>query len=264
MEYINSKDNRTVKHISKLVKDSKYRKRSGAFTVEGIRLCDDAIRSKINIDTFIYTEDAYRKYKDKIDAFIPYCNRVCICSEHIFSSICDTKTPQGVLFVIKALDKCECSGKMNKENGIVLALENIQDPSNLGTILRSAEAFGVDRIVMSDNCCDIYSPKVIRGSMGALFRIEFEILNDLPKYINDFNSCGTSYAAILDRDSKHLKDMTFEGRSLIAIGNEGSGLTEDTSGACSEHLFIDMKGSAESLNAGVAAGIILWEMSKYI
>ena len=264
MEFINSRDNKTIKHISKLIKSSRYRSRENEFTVEGIRLCDDALRSDAKIVCLIYTESAYKKYTDKIDSFISASDRSYIVSDGIFSSICDTKTPQGVLFVVKALDKTELMGKINKENGVILALDSIQDPANLGTILRSAEAFGVDNVVLNSRCCDIYSPKVLRGSMGAVFRVNFFVTEDLKGFICDFNKNGTSYAAVLDSTSRELTDIVFDDNTLIAIGNEGNGLDKDIIDSCKCNLYIGMKGQAESLNASVAASIILWEVSKSI
>lgn len=262
MDYITSKENKIYKQISKLNKASKYRKSEGFFVVEGIRLCDDALRSGAQIETCLFTKSMYDKHKDKIDSYMSCVKSSFCCENSIFSGVSDTKTPQGVLFVVKTLDKSPYVGKINKYNGIILALESIQDPTNLGTILRSAEAFGVENIVLSEDCCDIYSPKVVRGSMGAIFRTNFEIVSSLCSFINEFNCVGASYAAILDDEAKKLSETKFDKPCCVVIGNEGNGLSTDTINACSNKIFIDMKGQAESLNASVAASIILWEMSK--
>ena len=138
----------------------------------------------------------------------------------------------------------------------------MQDPINLGTILRSAEAFGISAVVLTRDCCDVYSPKVTRGSMGAVFRLPFYITDDLPALIGEFNRYGTSFAAVLDKDSVSLDECSFEGAALAVVGNEGNGLTEDTVKACTHKLYIPMSGKAESLNVSAAASIILWEMKK--
>ena len=181
--------------------------------------------------------------------------------DHLFAAVSDTKTPQGVLFVIKRLDKSLDFDKI-KDNGKVLALETVQDPVNLGTILRTAEAFGIGAVVLTRDCCDVYMSKVVRGSMGAIFRLPVMITDDLPEFIGRFNSFGTSYAAVLDKASVSLDQCRFDGAVLAVVGNEGNGITPETVKACTHKLYIPMRGEAESLNVSAAASIILWEMIR--
>lgn len=261
MEHITSKNNKRIKQLKKLISSSAYRREEGLFVVEGLRLCRDALQSSAVIEAAYYSESFGSSNPDFVneagEAQIPRF----LLRDGIFSAVSDTKTPQGVLFVIKRLDKTIDFDKI-KDNGKVLALESIQDPVNLGTILRSAEALGVDAVVLTRDCCDIYSPKVARGSMGAVFRQPFTIVDDLPSFIGEFNDFGRSFAAVLDRDSLSLPDCDLTGAVLAAVGNEGGGLTADTISACSHKLFIPMKGGAESLNVSAAASIIVWEMLK--
>lgn len=261
MDVIKSKDNAKIKYISKLVKDSKFRKSESLFIVEGIRLCDDALKSNVQIEMLLYSEEALKRYSSNIEKYILCANSSYCCSNAIFCGVSDTKTPQGVLFVVKTLDKSPLVDKIN-DNGIFLALESIQDPTNMGTILRSAEAFGVDGIILSNDCCDVYSPKVVRGSMGAIFRTNLFIADDFQSFITKFNENGESYACVLSDDSLKLSDVNFSKPCLAVIGNEGNGLSPDVIDVCSDKLFIPMRGKAESLNASVAASIVLWEMSK--
>ena len=261
MEYISSKENKKIKYIKKLLSSSSFRREEGFFAVEGLRLCEDALRSSVFIAFACFSEDFAQKnpgFVEKTKGFEIEC---FLIKNSIFCAISDTKTPQGVLFVIKRLDKTPDFDKI-KDNGKILALEGIQDPVNLGTVLRTAEAFGAEAVVLSENCCDVYSPKVTRGSMGAIFRLSIIIVPDLPDFIGKFNVFGQSFAAVLDSGSKSLPDCDLSGPALAVIGNEGSGLTEKTIAACSEKLYIPMRGEAESLNAAVAASIILWEMVK--
>ena len=261
MEHITSKENKRIKQLKKLISSSAYRREEGLFAAEGLRLCRDALISGADITAAYFSESfnsSDPEFVDKVsEARIP----CFLLKDGIFSAACDTKTPQGVLFVIKRLDKQIDFDKI-KNNGKVLALECIQDPVNLGTILRSAEALGVDAVVLTRDCCDIYSPKVARGSMGAVFRLPFMIVDSLPSFIGEFNGFGRSFAAVLDRDSLSLPDCDLTGAVLAAVGNEGSGLTDETISACSHKLFIPMKGGAESLNVSAAASIIVWEMMK--
>ena len=261
MELITSKDNKRIKTVRKLIASASFRREQGLFTAEGLRLCDDALRSGSDIEAAYFSEDFPAKHPDFVERTERAGAQCFLLKNSIFSGLCDTKTPQGVLFVIKTLDKPSDFDKMNK-NGIIVALENVSDPVNLGTILRTAEAFGVDGVILSRDCCDIYAPKVIRGSMGAVFRQPFSVVDDLPVFIRDFNRVGTSYAAVLDRSSVTVSDCDFSGARLCAVGNEGSGLSDAVIDACSRKVFIPMSGGAESLNVSVAASILIWEMIK--
>lgn len=255
---ISSKDNRIIKNISKLLSKSKYRKEQGLFVVEGIRLCTDAIKSGSAIDTFICTEEAVIKYPDAVKELESNANNSFIVTPSIFSILSDTKTPQGVICVVKALDN---KPQFDKINNKYVLLQNMQDPSNLGAVLRSADALGFSGIILTKDCCDIYSPKVCRASMGAIFRVPFTVCDDECEFVKEFNSYGTSYAAVV-RNGTSITEFKYDGTSLICIGNEGNGLTDDLVKACTHPVTIPMKGNAESLNAAAAAGIIMWEMIR--
>lgn len=261
MELITSKENKRVKYIKKLSCSAAFRGEEGCFTAEGLRLCGDALSSGAQVVAAYFSQSFCKKYGDFVAAAAAAAEECCVLTDSIFSAVSDTKTPQGVLFVIKRLDKTFDFDKIIK-NGKVLALENIQDPANLGTIIRTAEAFGIDAVVLSRGCCDVYAPKVIRGSMGGVFRIALSVVDDLPAFIGDFNRCGSSYAAVLDADSVLLSQCELSAPVLAALGNEGNGLTAATIAACSHKLYIPMHGKAESLNVAAAAGIIMWEMIK--
>ena len=261
MELITSKDNKRIKHIKKLIASASFRREERLFTAEGLRLCGDALRSGAALDSAYFSEEFVSKRPEFVEQTRSVTKSCFVLKNSIFSVLCDTKTPQGVLFVIKALDKTPDFDTIRK-NGKVFALENLQDPTNLGTILRSAEAFGVDMVALSRDCCDIYAPKVIRGSMGAVFRQPFVIVDDLPAFICDFNEIGDSFAAVLDRESMTVCDCDFSGAALCAVGNEGNGLTDAVIDACAHKVYIPMQGGAESLNVSAAASILIWEMIK--
>lgn len=247
--------------IKKLISSASFRREEELFVAEGMRLCGDALRSGAQVVTALFSES----FAQKDGAFVDECKACAgecfLVRDSIFSALSDTKTPQGVLFVIKRLDKPIDFDTM-KKNGKILALESVQDPVNLGTILRTAEALGVCAVVLSRDCCDIYAPKVIRGSMGAVFRLPFMTADSLPDYIAAFNRFGTSYAAVLDRESRAVQECDFSALSLCALGNEGNGLTPETVAACTHKVYIPMAGGAESLNVSAAAAIILWEMIR--
>ncbi len=257
---LTSKDNSNIKNTIKLKKSAKYRRQSGLFVAEGVRVCYDAMLSNAEIDTLFVTEEAIEKNKDKFNELSKYANKTFCVTSNIFSIISDTQTPQGFLCVIKALDKTTEFDKI-KNGGKYLALDNLQDPNNLGTILRSAEAFGISGIIMSNDCCDIYSPKVVRGSMGAVFRLPFIICNTIADFLNE-NPEIESFAAVVDSNAQKITEVKFSDTCITVIGNEGNGLKEETIKACKNKITIPMNGKAESLNASVASSIIIWEMIK--
>ena len=261
MEYISSKENKRIKALKKFNSSASYRREEGVFVAEGLRLCADALDSGAKVISAFFSESFADKESSFVERTIGTIKEAFILKDSIFSAVADTKTPQGVLFVIKTLDKTIDFDTI-KDNGKVLALENVQDPVNLGTILRTAEALGIDAVALSSGCCDVYSPKVVRGSMGAVFRLPMHITDDLPGFIEGFNRFGTSYAAVLDEDSVSLSDGLEKGAVLAVVGNEGNGMTREAIAACTNKLYIPMRGGAESLNVSAAAGIIIWEMVK--
>lgn len=256
---ITSKDNANIKNTVKLKNSSKFRKKSGAFIAEGVRLCMDAMYSGAKIEILFATENAAQKYEQDFEKLSNYADKSFIVTAPIFAVMSDTETPQGFLCVIKALDKIPEFDTI-KRNSKFIALENLQDPSNLGTILRTAEAFALDGIVLSADCCDIYSPKVVRGSMGAVFRIPFLICNNIVDFLRE-NQSLVSYAAVVS-DAENITEVSFNNPSIAVIGNEGNGLRKETIDYCNHRITIPMSGKAESLNASTAASIIMWEMVK--
>lgn len=261
MQRITSKDNNTVKHISKLIKSSSYRNENNEFVIEGVRLCSDAVESGVQIKTAVFSDSALEKYSEQINKIVEICESTFIFSDKLFSQISDTKSPQGIL--------CVCGKEIKKlninSNGVYLALEHIQDPSNMGTILRTAEALGVKGVILTENCCDIYSPKVLRGTMGAVFRLPITICNNLVDEVNSLNKQGVAtIATVVHNNAMAITDISDADKKLCAvlIGNEGNGLEEATVNVCKIKATIPMLGRAESLNASVAASISMWELLR--
>lgn len=261
MEIISSKNNNTIKYISGLNKSAKARKKEGCFSCEGLRICYDAFLSGAEIEIVVFTKEMFGKNEDKITEISRRAKKSFMIDDKLFPLISDTKSPQGIICVVKTLDKYPSFDKII-QNGRVLTLEDIQDPNNLGTILRTAEAFNIDCVLLTKGCCDVYSPKVVRGSMGALFRQNFCIIDGFADFLTEFNKLGTSYAAILDDKAQSLKNISFDKNSLVVIGNEGNGIKESTARLCTDSVYIPMDGKAQSLNASVAASILMWEMVK--
>lgn len=257
---ITSRENPTIKEIIKLQKSAKYRRENSLFTVEGVRICRDAVISGAKIIKFIYTAQAKEKYSDDFKIISDTdCEKIEVSTD-IFLKISDTKSPQGLLCLISMLDKSSLLDKI-ENMGRYIALENISDPSNLGTILRTAEALGIDGIIISEDCCDIYSPKVVRGSMGAVFRMKFLVVKDFSDYIKKLTEGGIKTYASTPRNAVSVTEVDFKS-GIILIGNEGAGLTDKAIDACMTSVKIPMLGRAESLNASAAASILMWELIR--
>lgn len=261
MKIITAKDNSNIKHISKLIKSASYRKECKQFVIEGVRLCGDALESNVEIVTVVVSQQCLNKNKSFIDKLTEVCESTLLLTDKLFSQISDTATPQGIM--------CVCNTHLKpikfKKEGVYLALEHLQDPSNIGTILRTAEALGINGVILTENCCDIYSPKVLRGTMGAVFRLSLLICDNMSKMIDELHSLNiTTIATVLDKNAIPITKLsnTDKKNCAILIGNEGNGLLHETSEKCKIKVTIPMLGRAESLNASVASAISMWEILR--
>ncbi|WP_255882352.1 MULTISPECIES: RNA methyltransferase [unclassified Ruminococcus] len=257
MREINSKDNKLIKYISRLNSSSSFRKKEGCFVCEGVRLCADALRSGIKIKAAFFTTFALERHSELVDSLDKSVECYSL-ADSLFKSVCETQTPQGVMFLCQMLEVGERSLAFNK----AVALECVQDPQNMGTILRSAEAFAIDCVILSKDCCDIFSPKVLRGSMGAVFRQKFYIAEDFYLTLTTLNNNGIKTYAAVPRNGIEILSADFSTPCCTLIGNEGNGLTQKAIDLCDSRLTINMKGNAESLNAAVAASVVMWEMVR--
>lgn len=261
-ESITSRENPAVRQVVRLNRSAKYRRETGLFVAEGIRLCMDAVHSGVPIERFFYTSRAIEKHEKSVVALMEKAKKSSVVSDSIMGTLSDTQAPQGAVCVCRMLDKTDCAVKMDTSTHLLL-LENIQDPSNLGTILRTAEALGIEGVFLSDDCCDCYSPKVLRGSMGAVFRIPIYIVNALEDAVCSLHERNYQvFAAVPTADAQRVTNRSFTGKTAMVIGNEGNGLTSKVILACTERLTIPMLGRAESLNAATAAAILMWEMVR--
>ncbi len=257
---ISSKENNIIKYTAKLSKSSKFRKEQKSFAAEGVRICRDGVDSGKFAEYFFYTADAKEKYGEDFNKISSCSKIVCEVSQSVFEKISDTKTPQGFLCVFNMLDKIKKPYTINIR-GRYVALENLQDPSNVGTVLRTAEALGMDGVIMSRDCCDVYSPKVVRGSMGAVFRLPLNVVDNLAEYIQELSLQGIASYGSTPRNAEPINSIDCT-CGVMLIGNEGNGLTENTLSVCTKRVMIPMFGRAESLNASAAAAILMWEMFR--
>ncbi len=256
---ITSRENRLIKEYRRLSTDAKYRRECGLFVAEGARLCGDAVRSHIYIQTALITAHARRQYADIVAQVEEVAHQVADIPDTLAAYLGDTDTPQGIFCMCRVPQ----SEQLPDVNLCYAALERIQDPGNLGAMIRTAEAFGLGGVLLSDGCCDPYSPKVLRSSMGGVFRLPLIAAGTLAERLPQLHAKGfRSYACVVDRDASAVQQTVFPRGSICVIGNEGSGLLPETARACSERVTIPMAGRAESLNASMAAGIVFWEMVR--
>lgn len=259
---ISSRDNSTIKQAKKLLLDVSERRKTGNIFLEGARLCEDALETGLPIKTAFLTKEAMEKYPSQTKRIQEIAETCYEITESISSYLTDTKNPQGIF--------CICEKKkfdldvhhLSKEN-CYLVLEDVRDPGNLGTVIRTAEAFGATALIVSSGCCDTDNPKVLRGSMGGALRLPILEVDNLPLMISKWNEQGfQTYACVADATAEKITECSLKKGSICLIGNEANGLTKETIDACLHSMTIPMKGRAESLNAAVAASVVLWELLK--
>lgn len=266
MEYprLTSRRNPVAKAAAALAASPKERREQGAFLCEGARLCRDAVLSDVKVLRCFFTEEAAEKYGAYLEPVLEACGEAFLVEPPVAQMLSSTKNSQGIFCVCQRAGVVG-EGSMGLESDCpCLVLENIQDPGNLGAVLRTAEALGGFQIVLLGDCCDPLSPKALRASMGAVFRMGLMVEPSARELVSLLVTSGyTCHGAVPDRKAVSVKEINFTtGRHAVFIGNEGSGLTRETARLCGDLVTIPMGGRAESLNAAAAATILLWEMAR--
>ena len=259
---ITSRKNDTVIEACELCKNKKARDAKGVFVIEGVKLFEEATLSGMEIQSVFVTEKAVNTYSDLLakaqDA------KFYLVTDEVYSKLSDESAPQGIFAVVKKPQaKCFTDDAIN-EGGFVI-LEDVQNPLNIGAILRCCYSLGFEKIVFSGGCADIYSPKCARAAMGSLFKIKTYFSDNLPETASKIVSAGNRiFCTALSERSTKLGEVDFLPSDSFVIGNEGHGATDELMKACTHSLFIPMNQGAESLNAATAAAIVMWEMRKGI
>lgn len=254
---VTSRENPIIKLAASLQSSAKARRENGLFVLEGLRICLDAFENNIPFKKLIITQTSKEKYAAEVHTFFEKAEEVYIIPDSLFKKISDTSTPQGIIALAELPFKKDYEIDIS---GRYIALENIQDPSNLGAVSRTAEALGVTGIILSSDCCDPFSPKSIRASMGTLLRLPIIILHDFSTQISSLGL--KTFGCVVEREAVSIIDAGLSRGCVLIIGNEANGITEATRNACDMLITIPMRGRAESLNAAVAASISMWEMMK--
>lgn len=256
---ISSTGNGKVKKVAALSKKARYRKETGLYVVEGPKMFAELPKEWIDS---VYVTEHIRKTQTEIAKKLKGLDCVETVTEDVLKAMSDTETPQGILAVVRQSryemkDILKGQGKRH-----LVILETIQDPGNLGTIIRTAEGAGVSGILMDKDTADIYNPKVIRSTMGAVFRMPFVYVDDLEKCLIELKQLGTClYAAHLE-GAKAYDQEDYTGDTGILIGNEARGLSDGVAAMADSQVRIPMAGKVESLNAAVAAAVLMFEVAR--
>ncbi len=254
---INSLSNEKIKLAVKIASSSKHRKKEGLFFLEGLRLCRDAALTGYEIEYAFFTEKVVEKSSEDVRFIAEKAKNGFIISDNVALKLSQTESSQGFFCLCKMMESvCE----INPE-GKYIALENIQDPSNLGAVARTAEALGITGAIVS-GCCDRYSPKSQRAAMGSLLRLSIIETDDLCNTLEELERMGMKlYATTPDSTVEKITECDMSGGVVAVIGNEGNGVSDEVFSLCKK-VTIPMLGRAESLNASMAAAITMWEMMR--
>ena len=259
---ISGRDNPKIKLYRKLASSRKERAERGLFVVEGMRGIVD-IAGEARIEALFVTEEALARYADTLDlsrlSLVEESRRFTVTGE-VAARMSDVGSSQGAFAVVRRLD-IPFSAEALRAGGKYLVLDGVQDPGNLGTMIRTSAAVGLDGVILAGNTVDLYNPKTVRSAVGSMTKIKLFIEKDTALVSETLHGLGIrTYAAVV-RGGKGVSETDFSGGCAVVIGNEGRGLADSTAESCTDKVTIKMRGDTESLNAATAATILLWEMS---
>jgi len=271
-EIISSRNNPIVKWATSL-SDKKGRDNAKSFIVEGKKLVFEALENFLPVSHIFVAESKKDLYFPEImkyfkEKFLEGA-KISVLSDVVFEKISTEKAPQGIISVIKYLDFFRELDIIYKEdffltaNERAIVLSSVRDPGNLGSVIRSAVAFGAEHIIASHDTADIYNPKTVRSAMGSLFKVKITYVKSLADFIKCARGVGRRvFAAELSENAKSLSELDIKRSDIFIIGNEGHGIDKEISLTASGSVYIPISAKTESLNAAVAAGIFMWEQSK--
>ncbi|MEG1254741.1 RNA methyltransferase [Clostridium sp.] len=253
MQFITSKDNNTIKEIKK-IKDKKYRVEHRKFLIEGFRFVEEGLKSKFVIDKLFVKESSLEKFKEKFDFYLDdYEDKVFIISDSLFKGISATENSQGVLAVVNMNDD-----RFISQDGLYVLVDKVQDPGNLGTIIRTAHSAGCSGIILTKDTVDIYNEKTLRSTMGSIFNIPIIQDEDL-RITTGLIAKGYNLVCSSLQTDKNFYEVNLEENAIIAVGNEGNGISNEVMKLATSKVKIPMIGSTESLNVAIAASIMIYE-----
>ena len=269
-EIITSRQNPTVKRICALL-EKKSRRRERLFRFDGIKLLYEAATKGVDIETVVVSEaineDALARVRALVESGNIAREKIIYVSEQVFEKMSEESAPEGVITVARFIDGkhreiTDAEGYRIEREERILLIESMRDPGNLGTVIRTSAALGIDRLIITDDCADLYNPKTARAAMGGLFSLKVDVVRtaELPTLIGALKGEGRRiYATALTDDAQSIGDIALSRGDAFLIGNEGHGLSEQAILAASGVAIIPMTEGSESLNAAAAATICVWE-----
>lgn len=260
ISYITSSSNDKIKFIKSLHR-KKSRDKEGLFIVEGLKIIEECLDNNYNLETLVMSNNFFED-ADNANFINNLFNKnigteILYVDDRVFGEITDTETPQGILGISKLLVR-ELSEFKLKKDGFYLILDEVQDPGNMGTIIRTADAFGVDGIFISGGSVDIYNSKVVRATMGSIYRTPIYKVDKFKKLKDILESLDINIYSSSLKGKDNLDKINFK-NSMFIIGNESKGVSEEYQSLATELIKIPMVGEAESLNAAIASSIIMYE-----
>lgn len=256
---ISSESNGQIKEIVKLQKQARERKKTKKFVAEGIKMVKEAI-SFNKLEKIYVSETAFEKTVQNLGKTITEIPYV-IVADNIFKQISDTVTPQGVLAIVK-MPEYDIRDILADERKSWVILDDLRDPGNLGTIIRTAEGAGMSGVIMSRESVDLFNPKVVRSTMGAIFRVPFCYVDSLTNVIDDIKKAGYEVYATAMEGSEVYDCVDYTKGAAFIIGNEANGVSDEVFEKASMRVRIPMEGKLESLNAAVSAALIMYEIAR--
>ncbi|MBO5110055.1 MAG: RNA methyltransferase [Clostridia bacterium] len=263
---ITSKSNPKMIRVGKYV-DKKYRDADGVFVCEGIKLFEESVLAGASVREVYVSDAAFGFWGDKLNKLLARCPsaETYRIPNELYKKISTENAPQGILAVVDKLANVHRCTTLEQPDAAekMMLFESVRDPGNLGTLIRTAAAFGFNRLVLSADCADVFNPKVLRGAMGAIFKIRLDYCESFVSAIHALNQSGRRTMAALPRERALVagKDA-LRISDCIVIGNEGHGLSPETVDACSDAIYIPMEENTESLNAAIASSVLMWEIAK--
>lgn len=256
---ITSTSNSQVKMVMNLLNKAKVRREENAFVVEGVKMVLEAPYDRVKK---IFVSESYtNEHKNGVGNIKWDSPNVEVVSDNVFNQMSDTKTPQGIMAIV-TIRQYAPADILGKENAFIIVCEDIQDPGNLGTILRTGEGAGISGVVITKNSVDIYNPKTIRSTMGSLYRVPFMYVDDLKDTLGQMKALGINvYATHLNGNNMYASE-DYTGKCAFLIGNEGNGLKDETSALADKLIKIPMDGQVESLNAAISAAVMMYEVKR--
>ena len=264
---ITGRTNSTIVKISKL-QNKKYRNEEKLFICDGIKLFLEAVNFDAKIKYVILNNNTEfdNNIINKINDLVANGTILLCVEDYIFDKLTTENAPQGIITVCEYLYKKHSFSNeafCSNENEKIMIIQSVRDPGNMGTILRNAVAFGIGRLIISSDCADIYSQKVIRSSMGAIFKLNITVCDNLNAAVISLKKQGRRVlGAVLRKDSLTLGKDKITSSDVFVLGNEGHGISDEILNACTDSIFIPMRENTESLNVAIAAAILMWEISK--